>query len=177
MKIRQTLKPLWLAIKTILWSWQYLVYFIQKRAEKIIRACRYHYWAARLKNFGRDSHVYGRITVLNPDKVSIGNRVTMNEGVIIIAKAEPIVIADDVRISAGVKIIGTGLNTIVKDGLPRTHISRPITIESNVWLGAGAIITSGVTIGSGATVAAGAVVSKDVAANTLVGGIPAKPLN
>ncbi|MDG2089260.1 MAG: DapH/DapD/GlmU-related protein [Arenicellaceae bacterium] len=131
----------------------------------------------RFNTLGLDSRVYGRITVLNPKKVSVGNRVTFNEGVIVIAKTESIVIADDVRISAGVKIIGTGLNTLVDAGLPRRHTSQPITIGANVWLGAGAIITSGVTIGAGATVAAGAVVSTDVAANSIVGGVPAKPLN
>jgi len=43
-----------------------------------------------------------------------------------------------------------------------------------VWIGAGATILAGVTIGENAVVAAGAVVSKDVPANTVVGGIPAK---
>ena len=51
-----------------------------------------------------------------------------------------------------------------------------ITIEDDVWLGAGAIVTDGVRIGKGAVVAAGAVVTKDVAPHTVVGGIPAKPM-
>ena len=49
-----------------------------------------------------------------------------------------------------------------------------ITIEDDVWLGAGAIITDGVTVGRGAVVAAGAVVTKDVPPHTVVGGVPAK---
>ncbi len=49
-----------------------------------------------------------------------------------------------------------------------------ITIEDDVWLGAGAIVTDGVRIGKGAVVAAGAVVTKDVAPHTVVGGVPAK---
>ena len=51
---------------------------------------------------------------------------------------------------------------------------RPIHIENKVWLGANVTILPGVTIGEGAIVAAGAVVTKDVAARTIVGGIPAK---
>jgi len=49
-----------------------------------------------------------------------------------------------------------------------------IHIKKNAWIGAGATILPGVTIGENAIVAAGAVVSKDVTANTIVGGIPAK---
>jgi acetyltransferase-like isoleucine patch superfamily enzyme len=49
-----------------------------------------------------------------------------------------------------------------------------ITIKKNAWIGANATILPGVTIGENAVVAAGAIVSKDVPANTVVGGIPAK---
>ncbi len=49
-----------------------------------------------------------------------------------------------------------------------------ITIEDDVWLGAGAIITDGVRVNKGSVVAAGAVVTKDVPAYTVVGGVPAR---
>ena len=49
-----------------------------------------------------------------------------------------------------------------------------IHIGKNVWIGANATVLPGVTIGDGAIVAAGAGGSKDVAANTIVGGGPAK---
>ena len=49
-----------------------------------------------------------------------------------------------------------------------------ITIEDDVWIGAGAIITDGVTVGKGAVVAAGAVVTGDVPAHTVVAGTPAR---
>jgi acetyltransferase-like isoleucine patch superfamily enzyme len=51
-----------------------------------------------------------------------------------------------------------------------------IVIEDDVWLGSGAIITDGVTVGKGAVVAASAVVTKDVPPNTVVAGVPAKPI-
>ena len=50
----------------------------------------------------------------------------------------------------------------------------PIHIGKNVWIGANATVLPGVTIGDNAVIAAGAVVTKDVPANTVVGGIPAK---
>ncbi len=48
------------------------------------------------------------------------------------------------------------------------HICR------NAWIGARTTILPGVTVGENAVVAAGAVVTKDVEANTIVGGNPAK---
>lgn len=50
----------------------------------------------------------------------------------------------------------------------------PIVLERNVWVGSNATILQGVTIGENAVVAAGAVVTRDIPANTIVGGVPAK---
>ncbi|CAN5186969.1 sugar O-acetyltransferase [soil metagenome] len=53
-------------------------------------------------------------------------------------------------------------------------VCRPILIKRNAWIGAAATILPGVTIGENAVVAAGAVVTRDVPANTIVAGVPAK---
>lgn len=50
----------------------------------------------------------------------------------------------------------------------------PIRIGNGVWIGAHVTITAGVTIGDNAIIAAGAVVTKDVPANMIAGGVPAK---
>lgn len=55
-----------------------------------------------------------------------------------------------------------------------TTYPAPIVLGRNVWVGSNATILRGVTIGDNAVVAAGAVVSRDVPANTIVGGVPAR---
>ena len=50
----------------------------------------------------------------------------------------------------------------------------PIVLGKRVWVGSNSTILQGVTIGDNAIIAAGAVVTKDVPANTVVGGVPAK---
>ena len=54
---------------------------------------------------------------------------------------------------------------------------KPITIGSDVWIGARVIVLDGVTVGHGAVLAAGAVVTKDVPPYAIVGGVPAKVIS
>ena len=49
-----------------------------------------------------------------------------------------------------------------------------VIINENVWVGAQSIILPGVTIGPDSIIGAGSVVKKDVEANTIVAGNPAK---
>lgn len=51
---------------------------------------------------------------------------------------------------------------------------EPVTIGDRVFIGANAVVNMGVTIGDEAVIAAGAVVTKDVAARTVVAGVPAR---
>ncbi len=60
------------------------------------------------------------------------------------------------------------------DPYDRHNHYAPIHIGDRVWIGSSAVITKGVTIGENAVVAAGAVVTRDVPANTVVGGVPAR---
>ena len=54
------------------------------------------------------------------------------------------------------------------------EVAEPIVIEDNVWIGGGAILLPGVRIGQNAVVGAGSVVTRNVPANTVVAGNPAR---
>jgi maltose O-acetyltransferase len=67
-------------------------------------------------------------------------------------------------------------HTFYDEKTGRGFFTKPIVVQDNVWIGAGAIILQGVTINEGAVVAAGAIVNKDVPPYTVVGGVPAKKI-
>lgn len=81
-------------------------------------------------------------------------------------------IGDDVMIGPNVSLITSG-HPVEPSRRRDFVVAKPIVIERNVWIGAGATIVGGVTVGENSVVAAGAVVTRDVAPNVLVGGNPA----
>jgi acetyltransferase-like isoleucine patch superfamily enzyme len=83
-----------------------------------------------------------------------------------------ITLEDDVLIGPKVNLITE--NHPLDPSDRKALMTKPIVIKCNAWIGAGATILPGVTIGENSVVAAGAVVSKNVPANTVVRGIPAK---
>lgn len=82
-------------------------------------------------------------------------------------------LADDVMIGPNVSLITSG-HPLAPSQRRASVIAKPIAMERNVWIAAGATIIGGVTVGENAVVAAGSVVTRDVPPNTLVGGNPAK---
>lgn len=82
-------------------------------------------------------------------------------------------IGDDVMIGPNVSLITSG-HPLDPAQRRACVIAKPIVIGKNVWIAAGATIIAGVTVGENAVVAAGSVVTRDVPANTLVAGNPAR---
>ena len=105
--------------------------------------------------------------------ISTGKNFYANHGLVIL-DAAPVIFGADVMLAPGVMI---STSTHPLEHLKRNkgiETAKPINIGDSVWIGMGAKILEGVNIGDNAVIAAGAVVNKDVPANTVVAGVPAK---
>lgn len=109
------------------------------------------------------------IRIFENAKLTLGSGY-FNAFVQIICKEE-ISIGDNVAIARDVIIRDTDAHSII-DGKHKKN--KPVKIGNHVWIGTRAIIMKGVTIGDGAIIAAGAVVTRNVPANSIVAGVPAR---
>lgn len=117
---------------------------------------------------------YADIVVFSGARVVIGKDCWMNDGSYLECEAN-ITIGDNVLI---------GRNVTIRDSDGHDHGDAfgkkgrclPVVIGNSVWIGSNAMIQKGVHIGDGAIIAAGAVVCRDIPANTLAGGVPARVL-
>lgn len=103
--------------------------------------------------------------------IKLGERVFINANVMMVDLGG-ITIEDDVLIGPGAYLIS--VNHQLAPHQRKELDLKPVLIKKNAWIGAKATILPGVTVGENAVVAAGAVVTKDVPANTVVAGMPAK---
>jgi len=116
-----------------------------------------------------DFHTGAYIAVNKNAVLEIGSGYTNND--VDISCFISIKIGNNVAISKGVIIRDSDNHEIGEDG---KDISKPIEIGDNVWIGLRAIILKGVKIGNGSIIAAGSLVNKDIPANCLAAGVPAK---
>lgn len=115
--------------------------------------------------------------VFPPFYSEFGKNLTLGRGVFInlgcrFQDTGGITIGDGTLIGHGSTL--TTLNHHVDPARRADMVPAPIRIGRQVWLGAAVTVVPGVTIGDGAIVGAGAVVTKDVPANAIVAGVPAK---
>lgn len=141
----------------------------------LCRRFRNYYYLSIMQSMGVGCQICNNVNIIDAQNIILGDHVTVNDGTIIQScEGAKVILGNYVTLSYGVKIITGGL-IIGSDGVIKMeHKSKTITLGDFVWIGSGAIILPGVKIGQRAIVAAGSVVTKDVAANTIVGGNPAK---
>ena len=119
----------------------------------------------------RATHVPVELASLEGGALDIGRGTFINSGVSICAQ-KSVTIGRNCAIGNYSLIMDSDFHRVGDHTLPPE--ASPVVIEDDVWLGARVTILKGVTVGRGAVVAAGAVVTKNVAPNTLVGGVPAR---
>jgi len=110
---------------------------------------------------------YGRMII--GDRTILGHHCT-------IASVESVIIGPDCLIAEMVSIRDHDhcfdqLDVPIRE---QGAIAAPVNIGSNVWLGAKVTVTRGVTIGNNSVVGANAVVTRDIPANSIAVGIPAR---
>lgn len=111
--------------------------------------------------------------------VKVGSGASIWYGAVIRADVEQITIGACTNIQDGAILHGDpGKPTILEDYVTIGHraVIHSAHIERGSLIGIGAIVLDGVRVGAGSIVGAGSVVTKDVAARSLVVGVPAKPL-
>ena len=86
----------------------------------------------------------------------------------------PIRIGDNCMLAPGVHIFTATQPLEAQARISGGEYGKPVTLGNNVWVGGRAVINPGVTIGDNAVIASGAVVVKDVPANAVGGGNPAR---
>ena len=88
-----------------------------------------------------------------------------------------ITLGSNVHITDGVKFINHDGGTLLfRSKVADLEITKPISIGDNVYIGNNVIILPGVSIGDNVVIGAGAVVSKDIEANSVAVGVPAKKI-
>lgn len=113
-----------------------------------------------------------------PEKLIIGNHVSLNARVFLQAKGG-IRIGNNVTISYGAIILTEGLEikNYSKECMNhyRKHVCKPVEIGNGVWIGANVTVLPGAKIPKGSVIAAGAIVSGELMTEyALYAGVPAK---
>lgn len=91
-----------------------------------------------------------------------------------IAATQSVTIGNHCRLAPFVHIMDGDFHDLQDRALPGE--SAPVVLEDFVKVGTRAIILKGVRVHKGAAIAPGSIVTKDVPADTLVAGVPAKPI-
>jgi len=123
-------------------------------------------------SFAFSSKLYPEPSITIGDNTFIGHGTAFSAG-------KSIVIGSNCLIAGGVQILdndGHPLNYLdrMKHLPPRLEDVKEVRIGDNVWIGGGAVILKGVTIGDRAIVGARAVVTRDIPADVVVAGNPAR---
>ncbi|NED82720.1 sugar O-acetyltransferase [Streptomyces sp. SID11233] len=122
---------------------------------------------------GAGAHIRPPLYVDYGTYITVGEDTFINYNLTALDVA-PITIGRDCQIGPNVQLLTPTHPVEPEPRRDKLEAAKPITIGDNVWLGGGAIVLAGVTIGDNSVIGAGAVVTKDVPANVVAVGNPAR---
>lgn len=128
-----------------------------------------------LKKTGLNCNIADAVTIINPERLSLGTRVSIHEYTYIQANGD-ITIGDHVAIANNCTLIASTHN-FQRNDIPiklQGSTSLPIVIDDDVWIGSKVTVLGGVHIGKGAVIGAGAVVTRDIPAFAVAFGVPCR---
>jgi maltose O-acetyltransferase len=128
---------------------------------------------ALLAGFGEGSEIRAPFQCDYGYRITIGVRTFVNFGLVCLDVAK-VTIGDDVQIGPNVQLLTPTHPLDAQARRDKWESSAPITIADNVWLGGGVIVCPGVSIGANTVVGAGAVVTRDLPADVVAVGNPAR---
>ncbi|MDQ0779580.1 maltose O-acetyltransferase [Streptomyces aurantiacus] len=131
--------------------------------------------AELLGSLGEEVHVRPPLYVDYGSNITIGARTFVNYNLTALDVAA-ITIGEDCQIGPNVQLLTPTHPLEPGPRRDKLEAARPITIGNNVWLGGGATVLPGVSIGDNSVIGAGAVVTKDVPADVVAVGNPARPV-
>ncbi|MEV0919779.1 sugar O-acetyltransferase [Streptomyces sp. NPDC049967] len=129
--------------------------------------------AELLGGVGEGAHIRPPLYVDYGTYITVGEDTFINYNLTALDVA-PITIGRDCQIGPNVQLLTPTHPVEPEPRRDKLEAAKPITIGDNVWLGGGAIVLAGVTIGDNSVIGAGAVVTKDVPANVVAVGNPAR---
>ena len=138
---------------------------------------RYILISGRLANCGTRLYIGPFVCITQPSKLSVGDSVSIHHFTTIIADGG-ILIGDNVSIAHGSSLVST-THTYEDASVPIKYNAvtlKPITIASDVWIGAKVTIIGGVSVGGRTVIGAGSVVTSDCAEGSIYVGVPARRL-
>lgn len=128
---------------------------------------------ALVGHLGDEAYVKPPLFVDYGENISIGARTFVNYNLTALDVA-PITIGEDCQIGPNVQLLTPTHPVEPQARKDRLEAAEPITIGDNVWLGGGVIVCPGVSIGDNSVIGAGAVVTRDIPANVVAVGNPAR---
>lgn len=185
--MREDLRPYWVKKAYLRFRHWYAEYFLRPECESL---GPYHTimkpWYVNIS--GNNIHIGRSFTAIGEAgaRVEIGvwgreegqGRVEIGDGVLMspgsrLSASDEITLGDGVMFAHGAYVTDSDWHTIY-DRTVRAEQPTPVHIGKNVWLGDHSTVLKGVTIGENSVVAARAVVTRDVPANVVVAGNPAR---